>query len=900
MLASLRQLAARLRMFFSGSRPDRELQDELEAHVAMLTDAYVQRGLPSHEARRQALIRVGGFASIAQQHRDVRGLPFLEATRQDLAYAARMFRRSPWFFAGTVLTLALGIGANGAVFGIVRAVLLQPLPYRDPDRVVMVWRGRTEPGRHQHFGDLALRAHTNANEAIESATYQSWQDVPLTRFDLQLGDRAERVNGAAATANFFDVLGVPAARGRLFSPADEASGMPVLVLSDALWRRAFGGDPFVIGRGVTLLSGWPKTPRTFTVIGVLPPGVHVTYPEETEAWTVLPWSGIKTADVYWTIARLRDGQSVESAQARLASIPAKDLRPGENPENRARFMLEPIRNWVAGDTRPSLVLLTGVAALLLLVACATVASAFFVRITARQQELALRAAIGAGHGRLRRQLLTEGALLSLIGAALGAIVASLAGPILRASVPASVPRADEIGANLWILVFFAASAGTATIIAALAPAWRGARVDLVSFLKRGPTSGSADRSAVRWRRGLVGLQSAMATALLLVAALLLVSFWRLSHMPVGFDSEHVLTVEMELDAPKYAALSVAGESKAVTRRQSLPSPALVAFQEELLARVRTLPGVVEAGTTSTLPFRDPSRGVLLTRVGTAGTGGGFQYVFYVDPGFFPALSVPVLEGRNFTLADTTASPPVVIVSTGIARAMFGNENPVGQRVQLAGSEGLVATVVGVVGEIRYQSFDTDPNPAIYFPQAQSANRRMCLAVRFTPAAGSLDQAVRMIVKELDPDLPIISMKTMDQVLAASIAQRRFYTVATTTLAGLALTLTIIGLVVVISRTVVERRREIAIRSVLGATSLDLTRAVALQGITPVLVGIATGVGVVFASATPLQQFLFHTAPRSPSLYAAVALLVFVVALAATLIPARRAQSFGPAAILKAE
>jgi predicted permease len=887
-------------MFFGSGRADRELQDELEAHVAMLTDEYVHRGLPSHEARRQALIRVGSFASLAQQHRDVRGLPVLEATLQDLSYAARMFRRSPWFFAGTVLTLALGVGANGAVFGIVRAVLLQPLPYRDPDRVVMVWRGRSQPGRHQHFGDLALRAHADANEEIESASYQSWQDVPLTRFDLQLGDRAERVNGAAATANFFDVLGVSPARGRLFSAADGASGTPVLVLSDALWRRAFGADPSVIGRSVTLLSGGPKSPRTFTVIGVLPPGVHVTYPEETEAWTVLPWSGIRTADVYWTIGRLRDGQSIESAQARLASIPAEDLGPGEHPENRARFMLEPIRNWVVGDTRPSLLLLTGVSALLLFVACATVASAFFVRIASRQHELALRAAIGAGGTRLGRQLFTEGALLSVIGAGLGSVSAGLAGPSLRALLPASLPRADEIRLNVWILAFFAATAGTATILAALAPAWRGARVDVVSFLKRGPASGSADRSEVRWRRALVGVQSAMATALLLVAALLLVSFWRLSHMPVGFDSERVLTVEMELVAPKYAALSVAGESNTVTRRQSLPSPALVAFQEELLARVRALPGVVEAGTTSTLPFRDASMGVRLTRVGTAGTGGGFHYVFYVDPGFFPALSVPVLKGRNFTGSDTTASPPVVIISSGVAHSIFGSEDPVGQMVQLTGSDGLVAAVVGVVGEIRYQGFDTDPNPAIYFPQAQSANRRICLAVRFTPAASSLEQAVRTIVTELDPNLPIINMRTMDQVLAASIAERRFYTVATTALAGMALILTIVGLVVVISRTVVERRREIAIRSALGATTVDLIRSVTLHGMTPVLIGITAGVAVVLASAAPLQQFLFRTPARPPFLYAAVALLVFVVALAATLIPARRVQVSTPAVILRTE
>jgi putative ABC transport system permease protein len=588
-----------------------------------------------------------------------------------------------------------------------------------------------------------------------------------------------------------------------------------------------------------MMTGLTKRPQTFTVIGVLPEGVHVTYPEETQAWTVLPWHGIKTSMAYWTIARLRDGQSLASAQARLSTVPAADPEPGQRPERLETFKLEPMKNWVVGDTRPALALLAAVAGLLLLVACATVASAFFVRLAERQRELALRAAIGADRRRLGQQLLTEGVLLSLIGTGLGALAAGLAGPILRAIMPASVPRADEIGAGVWTVAFFAVAAGTVTILAALGPAWSTARVDVVSTLKRGAAGGSTDRATTRWRRGLVGVQSAMSTALLLAAAFLLVSFWKLTHTPIGFDAERVLTVEMELSSPKYAPLPVPPKPGVPAQSRSLqlgPSPAVRAFHAQLLARVRSLPGVTEIGTTSALPFRHPTEGTELKRAGARGSG--FGYVFYVDPGYLSVLKVPLLRGRAFTSADAIGSPRVVLISDKVARRLFGDEDPVGQTVERGGP----VEVVGVVGDVRYQGFDRAPEPAIYFPQAQSPNPRLCLVVRLAPSAGNVDRAIRAMVSTLDPDLPVITMRPIDQILSASVADRRFYTIATATLATVALILTIVGLVVVVSRAVVERRREMAIRAALGATP-DLIRSVMQQGLAPVAPGILAGLGL---------------------------------------------------------
>jgi predicted permease len=835
-------------------------------------------------------------ASLADAHRDVRGFPWLDAIRHDVRHAARMFRRAPWFFAGTVLTLALGIGANGAVFGIVQAVLFQPLPYRAPDRLVMVWGGVKQPGRHEHFGDLPLRAHADANDAIESASYQDWQERPATRFDLTLGNRAERVNGAAATANFFDVLGVSAAHGRVFTAAEEAAGAQVIVLSHALWRQVFNGDASVIGRSITMMTGSPKRPQSFTIIGVLPAGVHVTYPEETQAWIILPWRDISKAQGYWTIGRLRDGQSLESAQARLRTVPAADRDPSDPPGRQETFKLEPMKDWIVGDSRPALVLLAAVAGVLLLVACATVASAFFVRLAERQRELAMRAAIGADRRRLGQQLLTEGLLLSLLGSGLGALAAAAAGPVLRALIPASVPRADEIGPNWWTVVFFAAAAATVTILAALGPAWSSARVDVVSTLKRGSAGASADRSTARWRRSLVGIQSAMSTALLLTAALLLVSFWKLTHVPTGFDGQQVLAAEMELNAPKYRQLVEPPQPGAPAGAgRTTVSPAVAAFQQNLLTRVRTIPGVIDAGTTSALPFRNPTFSNEVMRAGAAPRS-GFGYVFYIDPGYLTALKARIVRGRNFTSADTIGAPRVVLLSESVAHRLFGDENPIGQIVDNSGP----VEVVGVVNDIRYVSFERAPQPALYFPNAQAPNSRISLIARLDARAERVDEAIRAAVAALDPDTPVITMTRVDQILSASVADRRFYSIATATLAALALILTIVGLAVVVSRTVVERRREMAIRSALGASGADLIRSVMVPGLAPVGLGIVAGLGSVLAGATLLQQFLFETAPRLPLLYGGVAALVAVVAVIAAVIPARQARSSSPAAVMRAE
>jgi predicted permease len=827
----------------------------------------------------------------------------VESIRQDLSHAWRLFRRSRWFYAGVALTLAAGIGANGAVFTVLRAVLLQPLPYADPDRLVMVWRPRLEQLagprdllRQAPGGTLAYRIHQDAAEVVESATYQSWQGDLETQFDIRLNDRAERLRGALVTANFFDVLGTPAALGRTITASDEHASPTAIVLSDGLWRRAFGSDPGIIGRPITLLAQRDRVPTVFTVVGVMAPGFDFTYPESTEAWGILPWSRVDSPTLgFRTVARLRSGVTREAAEARLAGIAATLDSPDREPRFRRTARLESVDDWITSDTRPSLMLLSGVAALLLLIACTTVASALFVRATERQRELALRAAIGAGSGRLLRQLLTEGALLATIGAIGGSALAWVTAPVLRAVVPASLPRAGEIGVDHWILAFFAAMAAVTTIAATLAPAWRGMRVDVLSSLKQ---SGgvTADRSGARWRQGLIGAQSALAATMLALAALLIVSFWRLSSMPLGYQGDDVLTVEMRSLGTKYRAVRPAGSTTSGQTVPAVPSPLLMNLQEQLLARLRALPGVAEAGITSAVPFRGVDWLYSLKRTGSTQSVAGNAR--FVDPGFFSVLRVPLVRGKLFTDADTLGSPPVMVISEGYARKMFGTEDAIGQSV--TGHDDRPTIVIGVVADLRYRSFGEEPYPAIYFPIRQAPSELMCLVARVQPGATNVERSVRSIIRELDPALPAMSMTTIDRILATSVADRRFYTVATTTLAALALFLTVAGLVVVVSRAVVERQRELAIRVALGARPSRLIVAVMRQGVGPVVLGTLAGLGIVALGSRFVEQFLFRTAPRDWWLHALVFAVILTAAVAAAFVPSRRVTRVSAAAVLKGD
>ena len=900
---AFRKVVDGLRSLFHKTEVDREMDDEVRGFVEESAREKMKRGVSREESLRAARLELGGVERVKEEVRAFGWEAIAGNLWQDLRLGLRMMRKSPGFTAVMVLTLALGIGANGAVFSILRAVLLQPLPYKDPSRVVMIWHSPLHPPVDSHFyteklsrgiptGGMANAIHEGSQGILSDvAVYVSWQANNDAQFDLLLGDRARRLNSAYATPNFFDVLGVSAAEGRVFTAADESSHEPLLVLSDALWHGAFGGDPSIIGRSFALIVGLPRHSETFTVIGVLPPSFRFTYPQETEAWAMYPWDRItpkRRFEIgFWMVARLAPGVTLSSAQARIRDIPTNDSLARLAPEDRQVVTLEPITSWVVGETRPSMYLLASIALLLLLITCANIAGGLFVRMSGRQLELAVRTAIGAARSRIIQQLLTEGILLCGAGALLGTGCAAAAVPIIRALVPSTVPRADEISVSAWMVGFFGAVA--CLTIALLAPVLRGARVDVMTALHRASAVASADHSTSRWRFGLVGTQATIASALLLTAILLITSFWRLSHVPLGFAGERVLTVEMRLLSPKYMSTA-----KPEQPDKQIPSPALVALQEQLLNAVHGLPGVLDTGLTSAVPFRGVDFVAVLGRPGHHGKV--FGNLRYVDPGYFSVLNVPIIRGRVFDDTDTAVSQRVAVISESYARQMFGGENPIGQFIDTEEPK----QVIGVVGDMRYIAFDKDPNPALYVPEAQTPVELVCVIARVAPNAGDITPTIREIVRKLDPELPITNVTMLDSVVNDSIADRRFYTTATAAFASLAFILSIFGLLVVVSRLVVERRRELAIRAALGAAPASLSRLVVAQVLSSVTIGMAIGLALVFAGATVLRHFLFHVEPRAPLAYGGVGAIVLIVAVAAALVPARRAMRVDPMVVLRHE
>ncbi|NOT07817.1 MAG: FtsX-like permease family protein [Gemmatimonadales bacterium] len=881
---------------------------ELEEHIALRTEHLMARGLSQEAAERQARARFGHFPTARRQlllsarQREGRmdRRERLQDLKQDIRLAWRMARRAPGFYLGTILTLALGVGANGAVFSILHATLLEPLPYRAPGDVVAFWRAPkqpppTPPGsltaerwRGILTSVLALNwRNDSTNGLTDLALALNWRADREAQFDLVLPDRAERLRGGLVTPNFFELLGVSAVVGRVFGLADEPSGAPLLVLSHSLWIREFGGDPGIVGRSVTLTVGSSRTRerRAFTVTGVLSPAFRFTYPQETEAWAMMPWSAVASWDpraiAFFAIGRLRPGRTLAQVAERAAAFAVQFERSDTPPALQQTLEVEPIREWVTGSSRPALYLLGGVALTLLLVACVTVANGFLVRLSERQQDLSLRAALGARRSRLVRQVLTEGALISAGGVGAGTILALLLQPALRRFLPAAFPRVGDIGADPAILGFAAATAAVTTLLAALLPALGGTARSGATRLGQRFGAASASRAAVRWRQGLITCQAALATILLVSASLLLTSFFKLGRVSLGFDGTEVLTAEMRLIDRRYYTQPFAQ------------------LQDRLLAAVRGVPGVASAALTTAVPFRGVDYMMNYQRTPTDERK-ELANVRTVDRAYFEVLDIPLRGGRLFSEIDGQPGPPVMVVSEAFAHKMFGSENPVGKTV-VAGADSPPVEIIGVVGDVRYVRLDRDPRPAVYLTRSQGESDLICLLVRAT--SGPVDRlapAIRAAIHGVDPDLPTMDMTTIDRIIDESVADRRFYTGATTAFATLALLLTVVGLGVVVTRIVTERKRELAIRAALGASFGRLIRRTSGESLAAVGLGVAAGLGGGFAISSVLQHFLFQVDSRSPLLYAGVALLVIGVAAAAAWWSSRRLGQFNLAELLRAD
>jgi putative ABC transport system permease protein len=886
----LRPLARGLTALFGRRQADAEVNAEIEHFLEESAREHEQRGLSRDEARRAARVELGSALSVRQQVRSSGWESFALGFVEDVWRGVRTHRRHPWFTAGTVLVLALGVGANAAVWSLLHATMFRPLPYEDPDRLVVLWAAspRAPETRGGLTGEWINAWRLQSQELFSGfAAVQAWRASLEAQLDLVLDERTERLRGALVTPEFFEVLGVEAAIGRTFDRGDASGRADLVVLSDRLWRRSFDADPTIVGRAVRFVAGRAdRGPKTFTVVGVLPRTFRFTYPLETEIWVIDPWSNIgriSGAITHTTVvARLQPTVSASMAQTRLNDLDDPIFRSRADPQYRTVSRVEPMADWITGDIRTPLWLVGGVAVLLLVITCATVANALFVRVATRRTDLAVRAALGAGRGRLVRQLLAEGASIAAMGTLVGTLFALLLLPAFRALLPLSIPRSDEIGVNVSWFAFAAVVATMSTLFAALAPAWGGARPDLATAVKGVSATSSADRIVIQWRRLLIGLQAAVAAALLTCAMLLLASFWRLTHMPLGFDAERVLTLETRVIDKKYRS-----------------ADALLTFQESVLARVRAIPGVLQAGFTSAVPFRGVDWSMVLAPVGEGRRLNGNGR--FVDSAYFGIMNIPLLRGRLMSETDTRTSPPVVVLSREFARGMFGTDDVVGREIDFGSpNEPKPVRVVGIVGETRYESYAEDPRPAVYLPRTQEPSELACVVALVAPDAGNLSAALSKAIRDVDPTVPAMNVTTIERILDESVADRRFYTAATTMFAGVALLLTAVGLVVVVSRAVVERRRELAVRVALGASAVSLQTLVIRQSLWPVVVGTTVGLAAASAGARLLTALLFQVDARSGVLYGGVALLVIVASAGAALVPAFTATRIAPADALKAE
>ena len=882
-------LRDRLRALRQRENVINEIDREMRSHVELQVEANVRAGMSPDEARAQAMRSFGNVNRAVDAAYDVKGGGLFETLAQDLRYGARMLAKHKAFTSIAVITLALGIGANTAIFSVVNELLLRPLPYRDAERIVMLWEVTPE-GRHQNTTSRAnFRAWRD-----QSASYDYIAAFTDQRFNLTGDGEPEELSVQFALPDIFKVLGVDPILGRTLLPEDaEAGKPPVAVLSYPLWQRRFGGQSGIIGQQITLNG------IKFTVIGVMPPNFqfHIKHRSGTgrpaELWTVLPMpvgAGANERGRFLSvIARLKEGVNIEQAATELRTIEAR--LSDEVPEFNKNYSAEvlPLREQFFGNVRRPLWLMLGAVGFVLLIACANVANLLLSLATSREKEIAVRAALGARRGRIVRQLLTESLLLAFLGSALGLGLAWLGIKALMLISPRDLVSLQTVGLNFTVLAWTLGISLLTGIIFGLAPALHISRLNLNDSLKDGGKSESGQASGSRrLRSALVVSEIALAVVLLASAGLLIKSFIRLQQVDRGFDTDNVLTMVIRLPEARYRE-----------------DAQLVTFFNQALERIRHLPGVRSAGMVNFLPL-----------YGGLGSNTGFKIIGRPEPppgqgpgtdvrvadsGYFAAMGIPLLRGRNFSDIEQRESKHVILINEELARRHFPDEDPIGRRLDVAMFETpQPAEIIGVVGNVRYDSLIDESPPAVYFPHPDLAYPFMSFVVRTDNDPAAIAPSVQREIRGIDPNQPVSDVRTMNQVMSEWVSRSRFNTLLLGLFAALATVLSAGGIFGVMNYSVALRTRELGLRLAVGAQPRQVLLLVLKQGLVLTVVGVVFGLAAAFALTRLLSGLLFGVAAVDVTTFTAISVLLVIVSLLACYLPARRAMRIDPLKALRYE
>lgn len=866
-----------------------DIDREMRSHLDLQTEANIKAGMSPSAARQQALRSFGKVERAVDAAYDVKGGGVFETVMQDVRYGARMLTKHKAFTTVAVITLALGIGANTAIFSVVNELLLRPLVYRDAERIVMLWEVTPEGRRQNTTSRANFRAWRD-----QSSSFTQMAAFTDQRFNLTGDGEPEELSVQMATPEIFKVLGVDPLLGRTFLAEDDGAGKPpVAVLSYALWQRRFGGQSSVLEQPITLNG------EKFTIIGVMPASFqfHIKHRSGTgrpaELWTILPMPigpGANDRGRFLSVvARLKDGVAVEQAGAELRTIEARlsDEVPQFNKNYSAEVL--PLREQFFGSVRRPLWLMLGAVGFVLLIACANVANLLLSLATSREKEIALRAALGARRGRIIRQLLTESLLLALLGSALGLGFAWIGIKALVAISPRDLISLQSVGLNVSVLLWTLGVSLLTGIIFGLAPALHISRLNLNDSLKEGGKSESAQAGGSRrLRSALVVSEIALAVVLLASAGLLIKSFVRLQQVDRGFNTDNILTMVVRLPDTGYSK-----------------DPQIVNFFVQAMERIRSLPSVRSAGVINFLPL-----------YGGLGSATGFKIegrpepppgqgpstdVRVVDAGYFETMGIPLLRGRNFSNLELREPRRVILINEALARKHFANEDPIGKRLDVAMFENPIwCEVIGVVGNVRYDSLIDESPPAVYFAHPDLAYSFMTLVIRTDGDPASLAPSVQREIRGLDPNQPVSDVRTMDQVMSEWVSRSRFNTLLLGLFAALATLLSAVGIFGVMNYSVALRTRELGLRLAVGAQPRQVLLLVLKQGLLLTVLGVVVGLAASLALTRLLSGLLFGVEAFDLSTFTTISLLLVAVSLLACYLPARRAMRIDPLRALRYE